>query len=171
MSRPFQDPPQPKPWRVAFGFLMAPLVPAALWLLPGFWHGTLITSFGSQLILVTTYGPYPAVVLLGVPAYFLLRRRLRPRLLTLASAGGIIAVAPWAAMLPMLSNPSDGWIGSCHTVIGGQATLCGYLEGVKFMALVFGLGTIGGIVFWICAIWGDPNFIGSSAAAGAERRI
>jgi hypothetical protein len=155
--------PQPKPWRLALGFLVAPLVPAALWLMPGLWHGTSITSFGSQVMLVVIYGPYPATVLLGLPAYFMLRRRLSPRLITVALAGGLIAAAPWSMLMPLLPNPSDAWIESCHTVIAGHTTWCGYLEGMKFVALVFGLGVIGGLAFWVCAIWRDARLVRSSA--------
>ena len=107
-------------------------------------------------------GGYPAGLLLGVPAYLLLRLRLRPWLITAGVAGGVIAVAPWAALLPLLANPSDAWIGRCHTVVNGHTTLCGYVEDMKFMAMVFGLGMIGGIVFWVCAIWRDANVIGPS---------
>jgi len=169
MSGSVQGPPQPKLWRVALGFLMAPLVPAALWLLPGLWYGTPVASFGSQVMLVTFYGPYPAIVLLGVPAYLLLRRRLSPRLITVALAGGVIAAAPWAVLLLLLPHPTDAWVGRCHTVINGHTTWCGYLEGMKFIALVFGLGVIGGIVFWICAVWRDANLIGATGR-GADRQ-
>jgi hypothetical protein len=102
-------------------------------------------------------------VLLGLPAYFMLRRRLSPRLITVALAGGLIAAAPWSVLMPLLPNPSDAWIGSCHTVIDGHTTWCGYLEGMKFVALVFGLGIIGGLAFWICAIWRDARLVRSSA--------
>jgi hypothetical protein len=171
MSGSLQGPPQPKLWRVALGFLMAPLAPAALWLLPGLWHGTPLASLRSLVMLVAMVGGYPAVVLLGVPAYFLLRRRLRPRLITVALAGGLIAAAPWAAWLPLLPNPSDAWDSRCHRVIDGHTTLCGYVEDMQFIALVFGLGVIGGIAFWICAIWRDANLVGSPAARRADRQI
>jgi hypothetical protein len=162
--------PQPKPWRLALGFLVAPLVPAALWLMPGLWHGTPITSFGSQVMLVVIYGPYPATALLGLPAYLMLRRRLSPRFITVALAGGLIAAAPWSVLMLLLPKPSDAWIGSCHTVIDGQTTWCGYLEGIKFIGLVFGLGAIGGIAFWICAIWRDARLVGSSAGNGGSQQ-
>ncbi len=122
-----------------------------------------IASFGSQVLLVVIFGGYPATVLLGAPAYFMLRQRLRPRLITVTLAGGLIAGAPWPALMLLSSNPDDAWIGSCHTVIDGWTTWCGYLEGMKFVALVFCLGAIGGIAFWVCAIWRDPRLVGAAA--------
>jgi hypothetical protein len=116
------------------------------------------------VLLVAIYGGYPATVLLGLPAYFLLRRRLSPKLVTVALVGGLIAAAPWPVLMLLSPNPHDAWIGSCQTVMDGRTTWCGYLEGMKFVALVFCLGVIGGITFWICAIWRDARLLGSSAS-------
>ena len=159
------DLPQPKSWRVALGFLVAPLVPAALWLLPGLASGASIASYGSFVIVVTVYAAYPATLVLGLPTYFALRRRIRPRLMLILPVAGLIAAAPWPVLLLLLPKPRDAWIGSCHTVVEGTTTLCGYLEGLKFIALVFGLGAIGGAAFWLCVVWRDPR-LGSN---GAER--
>jgi len=153
--------PQPKPWRIAFGFFAAPLVPAALWLLPGLWGGAPLASYGSQVMLVAVYGAYPATMLLAVPAFFALRRRIRPRLITILLAGGLIAAAPWPSLMLLLPNPEEAWIGSCRTVVDGKTTWCGYLEGMKFIAFVFGLGAIGGVAFWICVVWRDARLGGN----------
>jgi len=149
--------PQPKSWRVAVGFLVAPLVPAALWLLPGLAFGASIAGYSSFVIVVTVYAAYPAVILLGVPIFFALRRRIRPRLMPILFVGGLIAAAPWSVLLLLLPNPQDAWIGGCHTVVDAKTTLCGYAEGLKFIGLVFGLGAIGGAAFWICVVWRDAR--------------
>jgi hypothetical protein len=129
-----------------------------------------IASFGSQVLLVVIFGGYPATVLLGLPAYFVLRRRLSPGLIAVALAGGLIAAAPWPALMLLSSNPDDAWIGSCHTVIDGRTTWCGYLEGMKFVALVFCLGATGGITFWICAVWRDARLVGCSAGSRGHKQ-
>jgi len=149
--------PRPKLWRVAFGFVAAPLVPAALWMLPELWNGAPLASYGSFVMLVAIYGAYPATILLGVPAYFVLRRRMRPLLVSLLLAGGLIAAAPWPALMLLLPNPQDAWIGGCHTVVDGKTTWCGYWEGVKFIGWIFALGATGGVAFWICVVWRDPK--------------
>src|SRR5262245_36854526 len=105
--------PQPKPWRVALGFLVAPLVPAALWALAGVWRGLSLAAYVPSVILIALYGAYPVAVLLGVPAYFLLRCQLRPRLITIALAGGLIAAAPWPVLKTLSSNADQAWVGEC----------------------------------------------------------
>jgi hypothetical protein len=157
--------PQPKPWRVALGFLVAPLVPAALWLLPGLLYGATAASYGSFVILIAVYAAYPPTLLLGLPTYFVLRRWIRPRFMTILLVAGLIAAVPWSALLLMLPNPQDAWTGACHTVVDGRTTWCGYLEGMKFIGLVFGLGAIAGAVFWTCVVWRDAR-LGSN---GTER--
>jgi hypothetical protein len=147
---------------VALGFFVAPLVPAALWALAGVWRGLSWAGYGHSVILMALYGAYPAAVLLGLPAYFIFRQRMRPRLISVVLAGGLIAAAPWPVVELLVSNPDQAWVGECQTVLDGKTTWCGYLEGMKFLALVFGLGAIGGLAFWICVIWRDPRLAGLS---------
>ncbi|HTO80976.1 MAG TPA: hypothetical protein VMQ73_02025 [Methylomirabilota bacterium] len=138
--------------------------------MPALWNGMPIATFGSQVMLAALYGGYPATMLLGIPAYFLLRPRLRPRLITIALCGGIIAAVPWLVVGLLLPNPSYADIDGCRTVVAGHTTWCGYWEDLKFIAFVFGLGTIGGVVFWICAVWRDADLIGPRAGRGADHQ-
>ena len=67
--------------------------------------------------------------------------------------GGTIAAFPWVLHWLLTAPPSHAQIGKCVTAINGQTTWCGYLEGLKLLAMIFGLGAVGGLVFWICVAW------------------
>ncbi len=151
--------PSPRPWRLAAGFLLAPLVPAALWSLlssgqqPISW----VLNFALAVALI---GGFPAALVLGVPVYLLLRRRLRPKVPVVVLVGGLIAATPWLAMMAVMKNPTSAAIGTCQTVLDGQTTWCGYLVGLKFLSLIFGFGAVGGLTFWIAVVWNDPRMAG-----------
>jgi hypothetical protein len=133
---------QPKPWRVLLAFALAPLAAAFLF--------SLIE--GGKLWDVAVLGAYAPAIVLGVPAYFLLRRRLRPRLVTLVLASGIIAAAPWA-LLSFFSQADQATVGNCVAVVDGKTTWCGFLHTLLWLGQIFAYGAFGGLVFWICAAW------------------
>ena len=170
MAGPSEAPAVPKLWRLALGFLLAPLVPAAL--LPGILYGEpLAIVEGGYIVVAGLFFAYPPALLLGVPAYLLLRRRVRPSAVAVAIVGGLVAALPWLALglLRLVSsNPDPAWVGNCQTVLDGERTWCGYLEILKgtaqVTALGFGLGLIGGLTFWFCVYWR------SSGPAGAAPR-
>jgi hypothetical protein len=140
--------PRPNPWRVALGFLLAPVFAAGLF-------AVLADGPDFGLFLVSLfYGAIPATILIGIPAYFVLRNRVRPRLITLAAGGGVVAIVPWVIIL-MLSVGDHAEVGDCVAVVNGRTTWCGYLDNLKFLGMIFGLGVFGGIVFWSCVVWGD----------------
>jgi hypothetical protein len=147
---------QREAWRVAAGFLLAPLVPAAL-------YSTVMVPF--QLIWIVLLFAYVPVFVVGIPAYFLLRDCLRPRIVTLLLAGGMVAISPWLALM-LLSGAEHASVGDCVTVLKGRTTWCGFKLHVAFLGKVFAFGVLGGAVFWLCAV-SRASRLQSSPGAGA----
>jgi hypothetical protein len=66
-------------WRVLVGFLVAPLCGAVL---VAFWYAAASTGWSLLLFLIAAaVGGYMVALILGLPAYLILRRLLRPRLI------------------------------------------------------------------------------------------
>jgi len=147
---PSQERDYPPLSRLILGFLAAPIIPAAAWALIMEGFQLSIDRFLLWLT-VTLIAVYPTALLVGIPTYLLLRRYLRPRLLTIMTVAGIIAVIPWLA----LTLPSYVSV-RCLGMIDGAMRPCGYrhyLEDRQLLALIFALGMLGGAVFWLCAVW------------------
>ena len=118
--------PRPNPWRVVLGFVLAPLLAAGLFCI-------LTGDIDFRLFKLAMFvGAYPATIVFGVPAYFLLRGRVRPRLVTLAAVGGVISIIPWLIIF-MMPGADYAEVGNCVTVVNGRTTLCGYFENLKFL--------------------------------------
>lgn len=125
---------QPPLWRVALGLLIAPGIGAlAGAALLGDWSvGGLVFLFR---ILAT--GGYLSAALLGVPLYFVARRFLRPRFLTICIAGVVVATIPFLLV-----------------TLG---------EGAFALQILAPLGALGGAVFWLI-VHGCRNAASSSYA-------
>ena len=156
---------RPKPWRLMLGFLLVPLVSSIALTLP---FATDLSSLAGSVLVVAVVGGYPAGLVLGIPAYVLLRRRLRPRAATMAAVGGSIAAAPWSVSSPLVWPTSSEYerIGDCVTIIDGVRTWCGYLAEIKPLAIIFAFGVLGGLTFWLCVAWRGRT--GDAARAIAE---
>jgi hypothetical protein len=124
----------------------------------------------SLMTVAVLYGGYPPALVLGLPAYLALRRRVRPRPATLALVGGAIAILPWLWIMywPGLRAGVSSQAGNCVSEIDGVTTWCGHLENVKYLALIFAAGAVGGLAFWLCAVWRDPNLDPKAPERGAE---
>lgn len=95
-------------------------------------------------------GAYPPTLLLGVPAYFVLRRHFAPRLLACALAGAGVAAIPWL-LLVLAARPTTASIGGRATVIDGQYTAYGWLVNGSFLGEIALVGCAAGLVFWAIA--------------------
>ena len=159
--------PTPRLWRVALGFLVAPLAGGAAISAMALADASPLSDAFSFAALAVLYGGYPPALVLGIPAYLALRRRVRPRPATLALAGGTIAILPWlwAMYWPGLRAGVSSQVGNCVSEINGATTWCGHLENAKYLALIFAAGAVGGLAFWLCAAWRDPN-LAPKAPAG-----
>jgi hypothetical protein len=105
-------------------------------------------------IIYALVGAYPTAIVLGVPTYFLLRRRLEPRLGNCALAGSTVAVLPWF-FLTLAGAPTQASIGERATVINGSYTAYGWLMNAQFLGVIGLAGAVGGALFWAIAAAGS----------------
>ena len=127
--------------RVVFAFLIAPVAGALtfagasalsdhIYVVP--FQRISIFTFTVPLII----GGYPPAVLLGVPAYFLLRNRVKVRLATIMFVGGLIAGIPWfiiSTLMILSSTRLSEW-----AAVNYETTIP-----------AFGCGCVSGFVFWL----------------------
>ncbi len=152
----FGSDPAPPAWRIILAFLIAPGAAALAFAC----LGAVVTSppegapdtigwIGIMTYLYALFGAYLPTLVLGVPAFLVLRRWLRPTLLNCALVGAAVAAGPWLLMLPLASLPGYGQIGGQVPAINGRLTLWGWFLQVRWIALVGGMGALGGAMFWV----------------------
>lgn len=149
---------RPPRWRIIAAFLIAPLVAAFVLAcyLPAY-DG--LPHISDRIIRSTAlycfFGGYPTSLAFGVPAYLLLRRRVKPTWWACALAGGAVAAAPWLflTLLPPGAATFEQ-TGQHVTVQNGVRTLWGWIEGLGFAGEIGALGLIGGLCFWLVAVAG-----------------
>lgn len=94
------------------------------------------------------FGAYPMTLVFGVPAFFVLRKRLRPSVLNCGLAGVGVAGIP-TLILAIMPNGTTEAIDDGHvTVLHGHRTMWGWLfagQGVLEMAAY---GLLAGLIFW-----------------------
>jgi hypothetical protein len=94
------------------------------------------------------------VFLLGVPAYFLLRRLNVIRWWSTLATGFILGAIPMAILTWPLRYPelkTNASVNGVQTVIDGVPTMAGwlqFLEGVSFLGVC---GLVGALAFWLAA--------------------
>lgn len=125
---------------VLWAFLTAPMAGAVTLGVTSVWTSNGDPSMGVLMAMGGAMVGYLIAFVLGVPAYLLLRRRVKPRLIYPVLVGGVIAAAPFAvgdlASGSALANPS---------VLSSVA-------GMAFLS-----GAVGGLVFWLIAVKTDKN--------------
>jgi hypothetical protein len=151
------DIPQPEVGRLIYGFAMAPLIATLSWmLLSGLFSSSksgsaslgLITFFLALAIAIMS------MVMFGIPAYLLLRRRIRPTLSRIALTGGFLGLASLSIF------PGPAWLIGIYE--GWDQLPPGTLIAeLRFFGLIMASGLIGGVAFWFCTVWRDPNFSNS----------
>ena len=85
-----------------------------------------------------------STIILGIPLYYLLRKRVLLSPMVSILAGGLVALA--ATLLLVLSD---------------EGTRSNMAETFGFVATSFICGLIAGLVFWLCAFWRGPAFMKS----------
>ena len=160
--------------RIVAGFLIAPLVASAA--LPFGAHAAEwlanVLSVSRMLALddmrrvgwimpfvVSSVGvAYPSTLFLGLPTFFVLRRKVALSPLNCILAGVWVASAPWIGWV-LLRNPyywSDGPGRIYH--MNGHYTALGWIEVGKgvlyYFAFLGPLGALGGLAFWLIAAAG-----------------
>lgn len=143
--------------RIVLAFLLAPLAPAFLYALQTLFDGLPNGSYLKTALIFAMVGGYPPAIALGAPLFFALRNRVRPRLWVMTLAGGVIAAAPWLLLVLFAPQPEQARIGAHVTVLDGSVTLWGWIERAAMIGQIFGLGAIGGVVFWMVAVASPPK--------------
>lgn len=125
---------------VVWGFLAAPLAGAgALGILSAWLPGDNSSAAAAMAIGGAIVG-YLIAFALGIPAYLVLRKRVKPRLVYPTLGGAIIASAPFV-------------VGELAFGVN-RASLVGLFEIVR---LAFPAGAVGGLAFWLIAVKSDAN--------------
>lgn len=157
MCRSLPERTHPPRWRVAFAFLVVPALAALSFAFAMPLYAGLPTTTDRVCRSALVYGlvgAYPAALLLGVPAYYMLRRHFEPRLISCALAGTVVTALPWL-FLTLMSAPGQASIGDRATVINGSYTAYGWLMNAQFVGEIGLAGAIGGALFWARAAAGS----------------
>ena len=155
---------RPPFWRLALAFIVVPGAAALVMALqqplyaglPDFWERVFRTAVINAVV-----GAYPAALVLGVPAYLLFRKRLRPTALNCAAVGGVIAALPWL-LLGLLSSPDYAYGNGHITHQDGRITLWGLFDLFVFTGWIGLFGAGAGVLFWLITVPGaqaktDPD--------------
>lgn len=124
--------------RIVAGLLSAAVAPTVLVAVPAWSLALTAAVFAVALA---------HAILLGLPAYLMLRRRWR---LSLVSAlfGGFAVALPVVLLAPLAGEPDFASAGGIDTVVDGTRTTYGWLR-LIFAATIAGvLGAAGGLAFW-----------------------
>ncbi len=138
-------------------FIIAPLAPSAAVATLTLFDGVPNGGYLQWVVLFALIGGYPATLVLGLPAYFVLRSRLAPRFGHVALAGGLVAVAPWLLLMLFAPTPDLVVRGEHILAQDGVKTVWGWLDGLRLVGWIFLLGLFGGAAFWFAAVWRPPS--------------
>ena len=147
-------------WRVVAAFVLTPLVAAfAFACFQPLYAG--LPSLSDRILRTTVvyvlFGGYPAAFVLGVPAFLILRKKLRPSALNCAATGAVVASFPWL-LVGLISNPVSAYSNGHVTHQNGAKTWWGWVDLFTFVGEIAAPGALAGVVFW------------AIAAAGISRR-
>jgi hypothetical protein len=143
-------------WRVALAFIAAPGV-AALFMAMAFpaYEGlpTFLERVWRTAQVYGVMGAYPAAIVLGLPAYFIVRRHVSAKPIGCMAVGFVVAALPWA-LLVVIGAGGSASIDGQRTVIDGHTTAYGWLKNAEFILTIGLFGAVGGLVFWAVAAAG-----------------
>lgn len=147
--------------RIASGFVLGPLC-GAFALAAG--YGVFGGGLGMFMLsgIVATICGCAFTLALSVPAYFVLRRWLRQRLIYSVLIAGFEAIAP-LVLMTLVSGPSQG------ALTGENLLVDAAIGGPIFVA-----GCVSGLVFWLIAMRNDPDpyrYVRSHGAKGSRPSI
>ena len=147
----------PPAWRIIAAFLIVPGAAALLMaiLMPAFdGISEPLERVWRTAVLFALFGAYPTTLILGVPAFFMLRRHFDPKLISCSLTGAVVAALPWFS-LTALSHSGSAGIGGRATVIDGSLTPYGWLTNLIFVGQIAAIGAVGGLLFWLIAAAGS----------------
>ena len=147
---------RPPIWRLAIAFVIVPAVAALAMAiqqplyagLPDFWDRVFRTAVVNAVV-----GAYPAALVLGVPAYLVFRKRLRPTVLNCSVVGAAVAALPWL-LLGLISSPDYAYSNGHVTHQNGHLTLWGLVDLAIFTGWIGLFGAGAGVLFWLITVPG-----------------
>jgi len=138
--------------RLVLAFILAPLAPALLISLPTLFDGLDNGGLLKTVAMFALFGGYPATLIFGVPAFLILKRWVRPRLVWIMLTGGLVAAAPVALSLLLTRPPEFASIDGQVIAQAGRLTKAGWIQHLYMLGAIFTLGVIGGLAFWIVGV-------------------
>ena len=140
-------------WRILLGFLVAPAAALLAATLQPAYDG--LPSFFERIwrtaIFYGIFGAFPPAIALGLPAFFLLRRRVAPTVINCGLAGAVIAALPWIVVTLLPQAADEASIGGQQTIADGHLTAYGWLMQGQLVGMIALFGLAGGIIFWTIA--------------------
>jgi hypothetical protein len=94
------------------------------------------------------------VLILGVPAYFLLRRISAVRWWSVLIAGFTLGAIPMAILtwpLKYLEMKTSASVNGVQTMIDGVPTMAGWLQFIEGVSFFGACGMVGALAFWLAA--------------------
>ena len=147
----------PSIWRVILAFVVVPGAAALLMAIamPAYEGITdPLERIWRSAVAFAVFGAYPPAFIIGLPAFFMLRRHVDATIINCAATGAVVAALPWL-VLALLSRPDNASIGGRSTVINGSLTAYGWLMNFYYVGQIALLGTIAGALFWFIAAAGS----------------
>jgi len=147
----------PSIWRVILAFVVVPGAAALLMaiVMPAYEGITdPLERIWRSAVAFAVFGAYPPAFIIGLPAFFMLRRHVDATIINCAATGAVVAALPWL-VLALLSRPDNASIGGRSTVINGSLTAYGWLMNFYYVGQIALLGTIAGALFWFIAAAGS----------------
>src|SRR5690242_2779626 len=126
---------EPPIWRIVTAFLIAPGAAAFLMaiLMPAYdGINAPFERIWRSAVAFALFGAYPTTLLVGLPAFFLLRKRLAPKLINCSLAGAVVAALPWL-ILSLLGRPDTASIDGKATIAEGSYTAYGWITNLTFI--------------------------------------
>ena len=154
MYEPWPAQEYPPAWKVVAGFLVAPAIAALLLaaFMPGYDGLPPLERFWQSARLYAVVGAYPPTVVVGIPAYFMLRRQVAARIRNCVLVGATLPLVPWGLLIIFGSSASEESFGNREAVVDGVRTLYGWeLTGAALLELA-ALGAAGGLVFGLIVV-------------------
>lgn len=148
----------PPRWRVILAFALAPglaaLVAASF---EPLYQGLPYVERVLRTGLVFAIFGYAVSLIIGVPTYLALSRRVRASWLNCSLAGAVIAALPWLLLFMVVPSADHANFDGKATVVNGSRTLYGFLKELEIVGLIGLFGFVGGFIFWLVATAGFSN--------------
>lgn len=140
--------------RIGAAFLLAPLVGSfALALIQPaydglpYWDRVARTTYLYALL-----GAYPQTLVFGVPAFFILRPRVKPSALSCGVTGALVAIVPWLLLNLMMGGLNTPTAGEELPIQEKQPTWFGLVGLLTSLGWLAAAGAFAGVAFWAIAV-------------------